>query len=215
MEPSQAVSIVARYTDDEEKMLDAACAVFAAEGFDRANMETIAARAGTTKPTLYAHFGSKEELFTATVRREYELRKERLFAAYETGDDEPFHRRLSRWNAAFFDFVRERPDGFRLISEGERYPVAAAVIARTNDEIVERVADLVARVSGRDGRSGARLVATMIAGMLTACAREAVRSGRVDLGAAAALSEQVLYTALRGLDTDLMDAVDRSAANWT
>src|SRR5436305_6455478 len=213
MEPSQAVSIVARYTDDEEKMLDAACAVFAAEGFDRANMETIAARAGTTKPTLYAHFGSKEELFTATVRREYELRKERLFAAYETGDDEPFHRRLSRWNAAFFDFVRERPDGFRLISEGERYPVAAAVIARTNDEIVERVADLVARVSGRDGRSGARLVATMIAGMLTACAREAVRSGRVDIDAAAALSEQVLYTALRGLDTDLMDAVDRSAAS--
>jgi AcrR family transcriptional regulator len=212
MEPSQPVSVAPRYRVAEEEILDAACAVFASEGFDRANMATIAARAGTTKPTLYSRFGSKEELFATTVRREYELRKERLFAAYETGDDEPFHRRLSRWNGAFFDFVRERPDGFRLITEGERYPVAAAIIARTNDEIVERIAELVMRVSGSHGRRGARLVAAMIAGMLTSCAREALERTRVDLDAAAALSEQLLYNALRALDADLMDAVDASAA---
>jgi AcrR family transcriptional regulator len=208
MEASQSIPATPRYKIAEEKMLDAACAVYAAEGFDRANMATIAARAGTTKPTLYSRFGSKEQLFAATVRREYELRKERLFAAYETNGDEPFHLRLSRWNSAFFDFVRERPDGFRLISEGERYPAAAAIIARTNDEIVERIADLVMRVSRREGRPSARLVAAMIAGMLTSCAREAVGRGRVDLDAAAALSEQVLYTAMRGLDRELMDAVD-------
>jgi AcrR family transcriptional regulator len=209
---SQPVSVAPRYRVAEVEMLDAACAVFAAEGFDRANMETIAARAGTTKPTLYSRFGSKEELFATTVRREYELRKERLFAAYEGGDDEPFHQRLSRWNAAFFDFVRERPEGFRLITEGERYPGAAAIIERTNDEIVERIAELVMRVSRRQGRPSARLVAAMIAGMLTSCAREAVGRNRIDLAAAAALSEQLLYSALRALDVDLMDAVDASAA---
>jgi AcrR family transcriptional regulator len=213
MEASRPVPVTPHYKVAEEKMLDAACAVFAREGFDRANMTAIAAAAGTTKPTLYARFGSKEQLFAVTVRREYELRKERLFAAYETGDDEPFHRRLSRWNAAFFDFVRERPDGFRLITEGERYPVAAAIIASTNDEIVERIARLVMRVSGRDGRRGARLVAAMIAGMLTSCAREALDRTPVDLDTAAALSERVLYNALRTLDPDLMDAVDASAAS--
>src|SRR3954471_18842725 len=213
MEASQSLSVAPRYRVAEEEMLDAACAVFASEGFERATMATIAARAGTTKPTLYSRFGSKEELFATTVRREYELRKERLFAAYGAGDDEPFHRRLSRWNSAFFDFVRERPDGFRLITEGERYPVAAAIIARTNDEIVERIAELVMRVSGREGRPSARLVAAMIAGMLTSCAREAVGRNRIDLTAAAALSGQLLYSALRALDPDLMDAVDASAAS--
>ena len=190
-------------------MLDAACAVFADEGFDRANMAAIAARAGTTKPTLYARFGSKEELFAAAVRREYELRKARLFAAYEGGDDQPFHERLRHWTSAYFDLVRERPDGFRLISEGERYPVAAAVIEQANSEIVDRIAGLVIRISGRHAPRGARLVAAMISGMLTSCARQAVGLRKVDLADAAALCEQFLYSALRGLDPALMEAIDR------
>src|SRR5882724_7129701 len=148
-------------------------------------MTAIAARASTTKPTLYARFGSKDGLFAAAVEREYDLRKERLFAAYATGEDERFHRRLHLWTAAYFDFVRERPDGFALISEGERNPAGAAVIERANSEIVDRIADLVVRVSGHESRRGARLVGSMIAGMLRSCAREAVVHRRVDLDEAA------------------------------
>ena len=36
-------------------------------GLDEASMDDIAARAGTTKPTIYAHFKSKDELFAAVV----------------------------------------------------------------------------------------------------------------------------------------------------
>jgi AcrR family transcriptional regulator len=52
LEASQPLAAAPRYKVADEEMLDAACAVFAAEGFDRANMATIAARARTTKPTL-------------------------------------------------------------------------------------------------------------------------------------------------------------------
>jgi hypothetical protein len=45
--------------------------------------------------------------------------------------------------------------------------------------------------------------------MLTSCAREAVTNARVDLDRAAALCEQFLYGALRELDPDLLEAVDR------
>jgi AcrR family transcriptional regulator len=34
---------------------------------DAASMDDVAARAGTTKPTVYAHFKSKDELFSAVV----------------------------------------------------------------------------------------------------------------------------------------------------
>jgi AcrR family transcriptional regulator len=50
-------------------MLDSAEAVFLAEGFNGAKMETIAAAAGTTKQTLYARFGSKAALFVEVSNR--------------------------------------------------------------------------------------------------------------------------------------------------
>src|SRR5260370_29004825 len=52
-----------RYRVAEDEILDAASAVFAAQGFASAKMATIAARAGPTKPTLHARFGSKEALY--------------------------------------------------------------------------------------------------------------------------------------------------------
>jgi AcrR family transcriptional regulator len=191
----------------DESILDAAAAVFAGEGFDRANMDVIATEAGATKPTLYARFGSKDELFAAAVRREYELRKAALFDAYGAGGQRPFRERLHGWTTAYFSFVRERPDGFLLISEGERHPASAAVIERAAGEIVDRIAGLVVRVSGHDAPVGARVVAAMITGMLTACAREAIRHDGVDLDDAARLCESFLYAALRGLDARLIDAV--------
>ena len=77
-------------------------------------------------------------------------------------------------------------------------------------DYLDRIADLVVSVSGHERRPGAHLVASMISGMLTSCAREAVIRGRADLDDAAALCEQFLYSALRGLDPQLMDAVDPS-----
>jgi AcrR family transcriptional regulator len=188
-----------------EAMLDAATAVFGAQGFDRASMDAIAAEAGVTKPTLYARFGSKERLFEAAVEREYEVRKLRLFDAYAGGDGEPFRRRLHRWSSAYFDLVRERPDAFVLIAEGERHPTAAAAIRRANDEIVDRIAELVVQVSGRRSPRGARLVARMISAIFTACARD-VTAGEIDVAHAAALCESFLLGALREVDPSLIEA---------
>src|SRR5919197_4622052 len=126
---------LARVRIADESILDAATEVFAGEGYDRANMDAIAARAGATKPTLYARFGSKDELFAAAVRREYALRKAALFEAYGAGGELPFRERLHGWTAAYFDFVRDRPAGFELISEGERHPASAAVIEQAGRDI--------------------------------------------------------------------------------
>ena len=52
------------------------------------------------------------------------------FAAYAEDDGAPFRARLRGWTRAYFDFARDRPDGFKLISEGELYPAAAAIIER-------------------------------------------------------------------------------------
>jgi AcrR family transcriptional regulator len=49
------------------KILDGARQVFAEQGFDRATVDQIAARAGVSKATVYNHFQDKQALFVAAV----------------------------------------------------------------------------------------------------------------------------------------------------
>ena len=57
----------------DERILQAAADVFLEEGFARATMDAIAARAGITKQTVYARFASKEALFGALASRFSEI----------------------------------------------------------------------------------------------------------------------------------------------
>lgn len=50
-----------------DRLLDAAAEVFLEHGFGIATVDVIAAKAKASKKTLYSYFGSKEEIFTATV----------------------------------------------------------------------------------------------------------------------------------------------------
>lgn len=50
------------------EILDAAFDAFATNGFAGTRLDDIASRAGITKGTIYLYFGSKEDLFVATLR---------------------------------------------------------------------------------------------------------------------------------------------------
>jgi len=57
-------------------LLDAAGRVFAAQGFEGASVGDVAAAAGYTKGAVYAHFGSKSELFLTLARERVLCRDE-------------------------------------------------------------------------------------------------------------------------------------------
>ena len=52
-----------------EAILEAARLEFASTGFHGTSTETIAERAGISQPYLFRLFGTKKELFVASVRR--------------------------------------------------------------------------------------------------------------------------------------------------
>src|SRR5947209_6388432 len=52
-----------------EAVLDAAVAIFSTRGYHDASMDAIAARAGVSKPAVYSHYGSKDELYVACIER--------------------------------------------------------------------------------------------------------------------------------------------------
>lgn len=55
--------------DLRARILDAAVDLFADKGYGRTSMREVAQAAGCTKPALYYHYESKEQLFRAAVER--------------------------------------------------------------------------------------------------------------------------------------------------
>ena len=75
----------ARVDRTRADLVDAAGRVFAARGFEGASVGDIAAEAGYTKGALYAHFGSKSDLFIALARER--LDRERPVSTTTTPGD--------------------------------------------------------------------------------------------------------------------------------
>jgi AcrR family transcriptional regulator len=63
-----------------DKLLDAASELFYAEGIGATGVDDIVRAAGVSKPTLYAHFGSKAELVAAVLERRHAARAAELEA---------------------------------------------------------------------------------------------------------------------------------------
>jgi AcrR family transcriptional regulator len=71
-----AAPLSARASATRQRILDAALAEFAANGLAGSRVDEIAARAGANKRMLYAHFGSKDELWLAVLERAYAAKRE-------------------------------------------------------------------------------------------------------------------------------------------
>jgi AcrR family transcriptional regulator len=56
-----------RRVDKRQAILDAAAEVFGTQGYERATIDAVAAAASVSKPTIYSHFGTKEQLFRASI----------------------------------------------------------------------------------------------------------------------------------------------------
>jgi TetR/AcrR family transcriptional repressor of mexJK operon len=61
-----------RSTAKREAIVDAAQGLFLETGYANASMDMMAARAGVSKATIYAHFKGKDELFAAVMQRRCE-----------------------------------------------------------------------------------------------------------------------------------------------
>lgn len=163
-----------RPTDDA--LLDAARAVFAERGFDRATMGLIAEEADTTKPTLYAHFGDKEALYRALIAREAEALGAWVTRAYDSAASLPVEERVEVYVMALFTFASENMDGFRLLfdtrSAGD--PSRLQLV----ELITSRVAEQVGRYLTSRGHTpgpNAGILAAMLVGVVGKAAETALR----------------------------------------
>ncbi|MEU3689412.1 TetR/AcrR family transcriptional regulator [Streptomyces narbonensis] len=136
----------------ERQMVDAAVRCFARHGYQAASMDEIAELAGVSKPLVYLYLGSKEELFTACIRREAGALLGAVAAGVE-GAELPPDERLWAGLLAFFTHAAEHPDAWMVLSlrartQGEPF---AGELARMRDEVVGFVAGLIGEAAGEAG----------------------------------------------------------------
>lgn len=84
------------------RLLQAASEMFYEQGIRASGVDEIVMRAGVTKPTLYRHFTSKDELLTAVLERRHEERRAVLAAEVPARAGTPRGRLL-----AVFDWLGE------------------------------------------------------------------------------------------------------------
>jgi AcrR family transcriptional regulator len=155
-----------RAPERRAQLLEVAREVFGTSGFHSVSMDDVAERAGVTKPILYDHFSSKQDLYLALLDADLADLLERVKEAL---DSSPGNRERIRASfQAYFDFVDEQADGFRLLMQetvGAERDFRERV-AQVRDQILAEVQRLIVRESGgRLDREHAEVVALGLIGM--------------------------------------------------
>lgn len=151
----------------EQHMLDAAVRIFGQRGYMAASMDDIAELAGVSKPLVYLYLNSKEDLFTAVIRREATALTDAVRAAVDPRL--PADRRLWDGLLAFFTHTARHPDAWSVLhlqarTVGEPF---AAEVAAMRAEIVAFVTRLIA-VAARDAHHDPDLPEREVAGLAEA-----------------------------------------------
>lgn len=121
-----------------DQLIDVARGLFAERGYEGTAVEEIAARAAVSKPVVYEHFGGKDGLYGAVVRREIETLLGRMQRSLATGAGREV---LEAATTALLDYIEERPDGFRIL-------VRDTPLDSSNERFQSIMGDLAGRIEG-------------------------------------------------------------------
>jgi len=181
-----------------DQLLDVALEVFATAGFHGASMNDVAEAAGVTKPVLYQHFDSKNDLFAALldeVGRRMRTAIDKATADAVDGKDATI-----RGFRAYFRWVAADLDGFRLLFGGAaRHDAAFAEQVRAiTSDAATAIAPLIAADVDDDTR---RLIAHGLVGLAEGSSRRILAHGQpFDPDAVAETVAGLAWAGLRSLD---------------
>jgi AcrR family transcriptional regulator len=161
-----------RLTAEERRtgILDSALAVFSQSGYHASSIDDIASEAGVSKALIYEHFASKQELYADLIARNARELTQRIGAALVGVELESGSSRLAIGLDAFFAFVEERRDAWRMLFRDATDPEAAAVVDRMLEQVTAEVTMLISQDPGAraldsaEDRRALRLLAEMLVG---------------------------------------------------
>ena len=127
-------------------LLDAAEEVIARQGFGAAALEPIADVAGYTRGAIYAHFGTKEELFLAVMERQLQRFLDGftdIVESFRSLDDFDAAMLARRWRELSIGAPERAALGYEFTLFLLRNPEARARVAGQRAETVRSLADYI------------------------------------------------------------------------
>ena len=138
--------------DKQERVLSAALAEFADQGYHQASLNRMVAQAGIAKGSLYQYFPNKEGMFAYIFRYALEMVRRTLTTVKEETLEENFFVRLEKSLLAGVAFSREHPRIFSLylkIQFDKNVPFRDEFLAAVRRYAAEYFASLVRRAQSR------------------------------------------------------------------
>jgi|ERR1022692_201598 AcrR family transcriptional regulator len=151
-----------------EQLLELADRLFTERGFHAASMDELARRAGVSKPVIYDHFGSKEQLFTTCVRRTGEALADRVAKAVREESDP--RARLRAGSIAYFRFLQDQLQAWIVLFDDEgvgdtRFAAEASRIRhRQSDLMIHLMAETSGTQPDHEDRTRLEAMTLAIAG---------------------------------------------------
>jgi AcrR family transcriptional regulator len=181
-----------------EALLGSAAVLFYDDGITATGIDAVVRSAGVTKPTLYAHFGSKSELVAAVLRRRHEDRRAELEAVLDPLPPAEHPLAVLDWLERFYTERGERGCGFlNAAAELTARDVAARAVVQAEKQWLR---DLLTAGCAAAGCRDPELVGSQLLLLVDGVAGRAVVGGRAAGRAAAAEARQaadVLVSACR------------------
>lgn len=160
------------------QLIEVATAKFGERGFFPTGMDDIAEAAGITKPVLYQHFSSKEDLYLAVITHIGERIENAIDALKDDSSDA--HSRVHAGINVFFDLMSDHASTVRLffgtefVSEKVQAQVSTVV-----DRAARSAARVVAHVRDLDEQQ-ALVIGHVFTASVQAAAKHAIDAGEQD-----------------------------------
>lgn len=180
------------------QLLAAAHHVFVEHGYHGSSMDQIAELAEVSKPVVYQHFSSKDELYGALLDHHLQNLTAQLRASLESTVDN--RDRVQKAIGVFFTFTESERRAYKLIFESDviSVPAISERLERFNSNLASRIAHFVAEDTGL-AQSEAELLGRALIGSAQVAARAWVRQDESERVSLECASQLIADLAWRGI----------------
>ncbi len=178
-----------------ERLMKSALELFIKNGIHATGIDTIVEHSGVTKKTLYAHFGSKEELVLSVLRRYDELARNEFIRQVENKGKTARGRLLAIFDFAEYWFLQDDFYGCLFINAISEYSEKGTPIRQICQEYKKLLKSYIRELCEQAGASNPQGLAEELAMLLegatvTAQVSPSLKTAKIAKRAAKALIER-------------------------
>lgn len=181
------------------QLVEVAIDAFGETGFHDTSMNDVAKGAGVTKPVLYQHFKSKEDLFGAVLEH-VGVQIRGLIEEAALGENLSAKDRVKAGFIAYYSFLKDHRASARILfGEARRADESTAAEANKAVDSIAQFAAALIDVEGLDDQTK-QILATGIVGIAEGAGRQWVKGGHeMSAEELAEVTAELAWSGLQGL----------------